>query len=292
MNMRDPGTVNSSTAMSFSLKPIARSVQLALLPGQIAGYASSLAMAAPTGGQVRAGSGQINQSGAQTTINQASQRLAIDWQSFNVASHEQVNFNQPNAKASALNRIFDQKPSQIFGQIKANGQVVLVNPNGVFFKPGAQVNVGGLVAAASQVRVEDFMTGHYQLTSVPGRDGRVVNQGRIETTPGGEVALVGNSIANEGVIVATAGRVNLVAGEQTTVDFDGDGMLRFTVDKAVVEQAQALDDQIANSGQINADGGQILITASAAEHVFRNAINNSGVLKAGRIDLLGGHETS
>ena len=183
MNMRDPRTAESSATMRFALTPIARSVQLALLPGLIAGFGSASVLAAPIGGHVRAGQGQINQSGNQTTINQSSQRLAVDWASFNVAHNELVQFKQPNAKASALNRIFDQKPSQIFGQIKANGQVVLVNPNGVYFKPGAEVNVGGLIAAATHVGVNEFMSGHYQLDTVSSTSGRVVNEGLIEAAP-------------------------------------------------------------------------------------------------------------
>lgn len=277
-------------SQAFRLKPLTRSVQLALLPGLAFGLQPFAAQAAPTGGHVQAGAATIvqNAPAGLTTIQQQSQRAAIDWQSFDVARHETVQFNQPNARASVLNRIGGQSPSQIFGQVKANGQVVLMNPNGVFFKPGAQVNVGSLVAGAMQIGIDDFMRGNYRLDALRGKDGRVVNQGHLEAAPGGDVTLVGQSVANEGVIVATAGRVNLVAGEQVTVDFDGDGLLRFAVDKAVVENAQVLDDQVANTGQILAEGGDVLITASAAENVFKNAINNQGVIKAGRIEKAGG----
>ena len=275
---------------AFRLKPIARSVQLALLPGLFIGLSPNAAQAASAGGAVQAGQGYINQNATKsvTSIYQGSQRLAIDWQSFNVKPHELVQFHQPNARASALNRIFDQRPSEIFGRVKANGQVVLLNPNGVFFKPGAQVNVGILIAGAMQIGIDDFMSGNYKLKALEGAQGRVINQGRIEAALGGDVTLVGKSIANQGVIVATAGRINLVAGEQVTVDFDGDGLLKFTVDKAVIDNATVLDDQISNTGDIIADGGDVLITASAADGVFKNAINNGGAIEAARIDKSGG----
>ena len=290
MNMRNHIADGAAARSPFRLTRLARSVQLALLPGLVATFASAPLAAAPVGGQVRAGRANISQDAAHrvTTISQHSQRTAIDWQSFDVAKGEQVRFQQPNAKSSALNRIFDQKPSEIFGQIKANGQVVLMNPNGVFFRPGAEVNVGGLIAGAMHVGIDEFMSGRYQLSAQDGGDGRVVNQGSITADKGGDVAMIGKSVANEGVIMATAGRVNLLAGEQATVDFDGDGLLRFKVDKAVIDNAAKLADQVANSGQINADGGQILITASAAAGVFDKAINNAGVLKAGRIEKSGG----
>ncbi len=287
MNMRGQDTHGKTAAAGFNLKPLTLSVRTALLPGLVLGLAPTLLQAAPTGGQVRAGNAGIAQNGATTTINQTSQRAAIDWQTYNVQRHETVRYNQPNARASTLNRIFDQNPSQIFGQVKANGQVVLMNPNGVFFKPGAQVDVGSLVAGAMQIGIDEFMSGNYRLQALKDSGGRVVNQGTINADAG-DVALVGQSVANEGVIVATAGRVHLAAGEKVTVDFDGDGLLRFTVDEAVLENAQAIDDQVSNSGEIIADGGDVLITASAAEGVFRNAINNQGLVKAGRIENQGG----
>ncbi|MBK6658036.1 MAG: autotransporter-associated beta strand repeat-containing protein [Proteobacteria bacterium] len=290
MNMRNHDADITAARSPFRLKPLVHAVQLALLPGLVTAFASIEAEAAPSGGQVRAGSAHISHDAAHgvTTVKQNTPRTAIDWQSFNVAKGEQVRFKQPNAKAVALNRIFDQKPSQIFGQVKANGQVVLLNPNGVFFRPGAEVNVGGLIAGAMRVGVDEFMSGRYVLKAEDGSDGRVLNQGRITAADGGDVALIGKTVANEGAIVATAGRVNLLAGDQTTVDFDGDGLLRFKVDKAVVDNAAKLDEQISNSGQISADGGQILITARAAAGVFDQAINNAGVIKAGRIEKRGG----
>ena len=103
--------------------------------------------AAPGGGTGTGGYGLINQSGLTTTINQNSSSLAIDWNSFNVNANEIVNFLQPGASSIALNRILSNTGSQIHGQINANGQVVLVNPNGIFFGSTSSVNVGGLIAS-------------------------------------------------------------------------------------------------------------------------------------------------
>ena len=290
MNVRGLKDHRRETEPEFRLNPLSRSVKLALVPGLLLGLAPGAAFGAPTGGQVKAGAASISQNASKslTSIVQQSQRAAIDWQTFNVQKSQTVHFQQPNVKASTLNRIFDQNPSQIFGNIKANGQVVLMNPNGVFFKPGSRVNVGSLIAGAMQIGIDDFMRGSYRLQALKDAAGRVVNEGTIEAAEGGDVTLVGKSIANRGVIVATAGKVNLVAGEQITVDFDGDGLLRFAVDQEVIDNAIALDDQIENTGDILADGGDVLITASAAEGVFRNAINNSGLVKAGRIQNSGG----
>ncbi|MEQ8233223.1 MAG: filamentous hemagglutinin N-terminal domain-containing protein, partial [Gammaproteobacteria bacterium] len=282
---------SAASGAGSPLRParMALAVRAALLPGLAAALAPVPGVAAPTGGVVRAGSAAIAQDAGQslTTVQQHSQRAAIDWQRFDLAPHEQVRFVQPNAQSSVLNRILDQRPSEIFGRVSANGQVLLMNPNGVFFRPGAQVDVGSLVAGAMQIGIDDFMRGNYRLEARAGSAGRVLNQGEIRASAG-DVALVGRSVANEGVIVATAGRVQLAAGEKVTVDFDGDGLLRFSVDEAVLDNAEALDDQVRNSGSIVADGGEVLISARAAEGVFRNAINNEGLIRAGRIDKSGG----
>src|SRR6185436_7656013 len=95
------------------------------------------------------------------TIDQSSARLAINWLSFDIASHESVTFNQPSSQAIALNRILGQDPSTILGNLSANGQVFLLNPNGVLFGAGAQVDVGGIVASTLGLSDQDFMAGHY-----------------------------------------------------------------------------------------------------------------------------------
>lgn len=125
-----------------------------LLPG--------LALAAdlPTGGNVVSGSGSINLPASnQMVIDQASNKLAIDWQSFDIAAGNKVTFNQPGSQSIALNRVLGADGSKIMGQLDANGRVFIVNPNGVLF--GASVNVGGLVASTLDLSVSDFEAGNY-----------------------------------------------------------------------------------------------------------------------------------
>ncbi|MFX6899795.1 filamentous hemagglutinin N-terminal domain-containing protein, partial [Acinetobacter baumannii] len=67
------------------------------------------------------------------------------------SSGEKVNFVQPSASAIAVNRIQDVNATQFMGQLNANGQVYLINPNGILFGAGAQVNVGSLVASTLDI---------------------------------------------------------------------------------------------------------------------------------------------
>ncbi|OGT79553.1 MAG: hypothetical protein A3H91_15460, partial [Gammaproteobacteria bacterium RIFCSPLOWO2_02_FULL_61_13] len=272
------------------LRPLANLILHASLPATLLLGAGAV-WAGPQGGQVVGGKGTIAAPNANTTvINQSSNHLVVDWTSFNVKANELVKFNQPSVSASALNHIFDQNPSQIFGTIRANGQVILVNPNGVFFGPTAKVSVGSLVASGLGVNKDDFMaSGKINFEALPGQEGgMVVNQGLIEAATGGSVTMVGGAVSNEGVILATAGQVTLAAGRKATMDFDGDGLIQFVVDEEVLENAHSLDDAVSNSGEIHADGGMVLLTGKAAQDVFSNVVNNEGVIRAGRIDNVGG----
>ena len=240
------------------MRPIAECIRKACLPAASLFLALNPAavLSGPEGGQVVGGQGNISAPNSTTTvINQQSQNLAIDWATFNVNTNELVQFNQPSSTASALNRIFDQNPSQIFGTINANGNVLLVNPHGIFFSPTASVNVNSLIASGLELSTSDFMNGKLNFYGVDGSDGIVVNQGILQAATGGSITLVGKAVSNEGFILATAGQVNMVAGQQITIDFDGDGLMQFAVDKEVLTNAQSLDAAVSNSGEIQADGG-------------------------------------
>ena len=168
--------------------------------------------AGPTGGNVVGGSGSINQAGLNTTVNQTTGSMAINWQSYNLSANERVQYIQPDSSSISLNRILSHNGSEIHGRIVANGQVILVNPNGVFFGPTSQINVGGLIASGLDISPTDFMNGDYIFNEVLGTNGAVINSGLINASLGGNVALIGKQVKNEGVINAKLGAVNMAAG--------------------------------------------------------------------------------
>jgi len=84
----------------------------------------------PTGGQVISGQANIAQSGNAMTVTQQTDKLIANWNTFNIGQSASVNFQQPGAASVALNRIYDQNASQIFGKLTANGQIFLLNPPG------------------------------------------------------------------------------------------------------------------------------------------------------------------
>ena len=248
---------------------------------------ASIAQAGPTGGQVTGGSGTITQYGSTTTIQQSSQNLALNWQSFNIAPQETVDFVQPNASAIAVNRILGTNGSVVLGHLNANGQVYLINPNGVLFGKGAEVNVGGLVA--STLDVNDSTLGLASKTFSGTGPGSVVNDGTLNAAAGGSIALLGNHVSNNGVISAQLGTVALGAGSAATLTFHGSNLVSMQIDQSV------LNSIASNGGLIRADGGQVLMTAGAQKALLASVVNNTGVIEArtlenreGTITLLGG----
>lgn len=249
-------------------------VALALLP--LFGQAS------PLGGMVTSGIGAINQSGNLTTITQSTQNLSINWKSFNIGSQQTVNFLQPSASAIAVNRIFDTNGTTILGHLNANGQVYLINPNGILFGQGAQVNVGGLVAST----LDTISNNGSSITFSGNGTGKIINEGTIA---GHYVALIGNTVSNTGTITANLGSAALGAGSSVTLTFSGNDLVHMQVDKGV------LNALVANGGIIQADGGYLIMTAGAKDELLSSVVNNTGIVraetvqdKAGNIVLLGG----
>jgi filamentous hemagglutinin family protein len=241
----------------------------------------------PIGGQVVSGKGSIAQSGDTTTIRQSSQDLLLNWQSFNIGAQESVDFLQPSASAIAVNRILGTNGSQILGHLDANGQVWLINPNGVLFGQGAQVNVGGLVASA--LGVSDLSLSSNTISFSGNGTGSIVNQGTISAANGGYVAFLGNHVSNQGTITAKLGTVALGAGSAATLTFSGDSLVKMQVDQSTLHTLAE------NGGLVQADGGTVIMSAGAKNALLASVVNNTGVIEArtvenhnGTIELLGG----
>ncbi|MFZ2987343.1 beta strand repeat-containing protein, partial [Ideonella sp.] len=256
--------------------------------------APGLASANPSGAQVAAGSVQMHGSlPGVLDIQQSSAVAIINWQSFNIALGETVNFIQPSLNSVALNRVLGNDPSAIFGRLQANGTVMLVNPNGIVFGASSRVDVGGLVATTANVRDADLLAGRLQFgqaSTVAGAS--VVNAGQISIKDSGLAALVAPRVHNSGLIEARLGRIMLGGAERFTLDFQQDGLLSFSAGASLPTKGQTL---VSNTGTLRADGGTVLLSAQAVQGVVDNVINTTGLIaatsvgdRAGRIVLDGG----
>jgi len=233
--------------------------------------AYSPALANPSGATVTTGAANIATSGNKMTIT-TSDQVAINWQNYNIAKGETVQYIQPSVNSVALNRVTGNDASAIYGTLAANGKVFLINSNGVLFAPGSAVNVGSLVASTRNITDSDFIAGKNTFSG--DSNAAIVNQGTITASTGGYVALLGAQAQNTGFIVANQGTVALAGGNAVTLDMAGDGFLNLVVDQS------ALKASVANSGVIQADGGKVYMSARTADALAGTVVNNSGKIQA------------
>ena len=237
-----------------------------------------MAYAMPQGETIRSGHGEITRQDKEMTVNQDTKHLAIDWKGFDINNDERVRFNQPDAASIALNRVTGDAKTFIDGSLTANGQVFVINPNGVLFGQNASVDVGSLVASTARV-------GDSQMGSLRNGDGtlnleladdstaKVINEGTIRAE-GGLVALHAAAVENSGTIANEGGKIALAAAKNINLSADTAGKLNFTVD-GTLAKASTL-----NSGVLKADGGYIVMTAKQAGDVMSTVVNNTGTIEA------------
>ncbi|MFN7341169.1 MAG: MBG domain-containing protein, partial [Opitutia bacterium] len=233
----------------------------------------------PTGGRVESGSASIASGPSSLVVTQSSQRLAVGWDSFSIGAGSAVQFVQPSATSLAVNVVRGSDPSVIAGSLTANGRVVLVNPQGIAFAAGSQVNVGSLVASGLRDAAGDFASGR---TTLSGAGGEVSNAGVITVARGGSAVLAGSRVTNTGHILADSGKVVLAAGSSLSLDYAGDSLITLAVDAGAVEAA------VSNGGAIRVGSGRILLTAKSANALAASVVRNSGELQASSIVERGG----
>ncbi|OFA30438.1 hypothetical protein BAE46_11900, partial [Glaciecola punicea] len=244
----------------------------------------------PTGGNIVAGAGSISQTNTNMTITQSTAKMAANWQTFNIGADNAVKFVQPSSSSVALNQVLGSDVSVIQGNLSANGQVFLVNPNGVLFTPTSQINAGGLVASTLRLSTDDFMDGNF--TFVGESSNAIINRGNITVNNAGSIALIAAKITNTGTLTAHMGSVLLGAGANVTLDLGGPVEIQVT-------QA-AIDASIENKGGIKADGGLVYLTAQATQALVTSVISNTGIIEAhtlatgenGQIMLMGGMDNN
>ncbi len=236
----------------------------------------SFASANPLDGVVSAGQASITQAGKKLDIRQQTNKVVIDWREFNIAADEHTEFHQPDSSAIALNRVNSNNPSIINGKLTANGNVFLINQNGVLFGAASVVDVNGMVATTADISNAAFMqsNGVYHFDKPGNPDAFIVNQGVITAKDAGLVGLVAPNVVNEGLIVANLGRVHLASGDSMAVDMYGDGLLQVAVSNKVASQL------VSNQGMLIADGGKVAMTAAAGKDIVNSLVYSSGLVRA------------
>ena len=209
---------------------------------------------------------------------------------LDLAMGESIIFYVLTSDASILNKDLTGSPSSILGTIKCldmDGNTVstfvIYNPQGVHFGPTANINVGSLIVSALHISVEDFMSGNYTFQKLSDEAAQILNEGRLIAANKGFIALLADSVKNEGYISAEQGSIVLASGSKMTLAFDNDGLIQVAINEATRTKLNTVEDAIINTGTLQADGGIVLIKVNTVKDLFRNAVNNDGVIQATRV---------
>ena len=224
---------------------------------------------APQGMTTVSGAASVSHgpSGATTTIT-VSDRAVLNWQSFNIGRGESATFVQPSVTSIVWNRITDGNPTQIFGQLTANGRVVLANEQGFYFGPDAMVRAAGFVATTARAVPTDFASGGMWAVDLAPPTARIVNYGTITVGKGGAAFLLGMDIENHGTIQAPGGTVGLYGGEEVVVSERPDG-------RGLSARVQLPAGTIRNAGRLMADAGMVALHSQV--------VNQDGLIQANSV---------
>ena len=248
-----------------------------------------MVFAAPKNPTVIRGEATFSNQGNNTTIH-ASHNSVINYQGFDVAKHEMVQFIQPDSKSRVLNRINSTMPSQIDGALKANGIVYLVNPSGIMFGKDSVIDVGGLLAAAAHISDNDFINGIDRFKTP---NGEVFNDGKILAES--FVHLIGKRVTNLGQIIANED-VCAFTSDKEIFFGQADGHSFLVLQKNEQKDTVILEDDIIGSGDIYSLAIENLGSIESKTITLQTSkgqINASGSLKAkdedkgGEIAILG-----
>ncbi|MGH8488903.1 MAG: filamentous hemagglutinin family protein [Gammaproteobacteria bacterium] len=226
--------------------------------------------------------------GQRLQINQRSQRAILNWESFNIGPKNEVRFRQPSASSAALNRIFQNGPSRILGRLSANGQVYLINQNGIVFDQGAQVNVHSLVASTLDVADDIFneigIANAIKEKPAPraafegsGSKGaiKIGRSAKLKAADGGRILLIAPEVENRGRIEAPGGEAILAASrDKVYLAAPEDPNLR------------GLLIEVGTGGSVN-NLGQVVAERGSATLVGL-AVNQNGLVRATTTSNLNG----
>jgi filamentous hemagglutinin family protein len=228
------------------------------------------AQANPTGGNVVSGNASFSNSGNTLTVINTPGTI-INWQGFSIGANEVTQFVQQNASSTVLNRVVTNNPSVILGTLRSNGQVYLVNANGIMFGAGSTVDVAGLVATSLNLSNADFLAGRQRFTDAAGAK-NVSNSGNINAQQGGQIYLIAPNVANNGIITAPNGEILLAAGHSVELVNSNDPNLRVKI--------TSQPGNVTNLGQLIAESGSL--------GLFGAVVKNSGTISADSATMQGG----
>ena len=234
---------------------------------------------------LRSGSVSINLTNSHKPIlTQTTDKAIIDWREFSVGKSSVVKFQHPSSKSITLNRVMGNNKSIINGSITSNGQVWILNSNGVLIGKSGKINAHGFMATTQSISNQNFLDGKYNFNSTNYNPGNLSNYGKIQVQ-NGYALLVGKSVINKGAITAKLGHIVIGNSKTFTIDIVGDNLLSFAV-KETFNADNALPE-VTNDGEISSLKGTVFLSTEKTKELIRNVVNSSGSIEANSVKING-----
>ncbi len=245
----------------------------------------SIAFALPTGYEAVSGDITFNVVNDNTLqITSTTNQAIINYDTFNIGFGETVQFFTPDSTSSILNRVFGGV-STISGSLLSNGQILLVNQQGITFTDTASVNVAGMIASSLNITDQNYLNNNYSFDKNPLLSpSSVINQGDINVSD--SVVLMGSGVSNSGNIFAHGGSVHLVVGETVQLQLSDSLVVDVQVTQALQAKVEALSVALSNTGTIQANDGLVELVANVRDELFTSVTNLDGIIVATSVETL------
>ncbi|HHF4309658.1 TPA: filamentous hemagglutinin N-terminal domain-containing protein [Haemophilus influenzae] len=212
------------------------------------------------------------------TIIRNSVDAIINWKQFNINQNEMVQFLQENNNSAVFNRVTSNQISQLKGILDSNGQVFLINPNGITIGKDAIINTNGFTASTLDISNENIKARNFTLEQTKDKAlAEIVNHGLITVGKDGSVNLIGGKVKNEGVISVNGGSISLLAGQKITISD--------IINPTITYSIAAPENEAINLGDIFAKGGNINVRAATIRNKGKLSADSVSKDKSGNIVL-------
>ncbi|HHF7205710.1 TPA: filamentous hemagglutinin N-terminal domain-containing protein, partial [Haemophilus influenzae] len=223
------------------------------------------------------GTATMQVDGNKTTIRNSVNAI-INWKQFNIDQNEMVQFLQESNNSAVFNRVTSDQISQLKGILDSNGQVFLINPNGITIGKDAIINTNGFTASTLDISNENIKARNFTLEQTKDKAlAEIVNHGLITVGKDGSVNLIGGKVKNEGVISVNGGSISLLAGQKITISD--------IINPTITYSIAAPENEAVNLGDIFAKGGNINVRAANIRNQGKLSADSVSKDKSGNIVL-------
>ncbi|WP_303911048.1 two-partner secretion domain-containing protein, partial [Thalassolituus maritimus] len=243
------------------------------------------------------------EAGNSAVYNVTGDRALANWISFDIAEGYGIEFLQSDPSNILVNQITGSA-SEIAGLLKANGNIILVNPNGMTIAGTAIIDVNSLVVSGMGLSggvdagTQDFFQGNDEAENYNNllflktdANGKITIESGVDFindaegvahTRNNNFIAIGAEV-NNAANITVGNLLGLGAGGAGYISFNQGGLVGFEITADVTDAVGT--NAISSTGELSAQ--QVFLTARDASDLYNSAINLEGTAKAASINIDG-----